>query len=31
MGSHLRRAFTKLDVASRAELTRLARRRDDGE
>ncbi|MEV6246457.1 AAA family ATPase [Streptomyces sp. NPDC051742] len=31
VGSHLRRAFTKLDVTSRGELTRLARRRDSGE
>ncbi|MFJ5708723.1 AAA family ATPase [Streptomyces sp. NPDC093105] len=30
VGSHLRRAFTKLDVTSRAELTRLVRLRDDG-
>ncbi|MGW1190896.1 helix-turn-helix transcriptional regulator [Streptomyces sp. NPDC002559] len=31
VSSHLRRAFTKLDVTSRAELTRLARHRDSGE
>ncbi|MFJ5142881.1 helix-turn-helix transcriptional regulator [Streptomyces sp. NPDC088707] len=31
VSSHLRRAFTKLDVTSRAELTRLARHRDNGE
>ncbi|MEU2658612.1 AAA family ATPase [Streptomyces sp. NPDC007325] len=31
VGSHLRRAFTKLDVTSRAELSRLAERRDSGE
>ncbi|WP_371675925.1 helix-turn-helix transcriptional regulator [Streptomyces sp. NBC_01276] len=31
VSSHLRRAFTKLDVTSRAELTRLARLRDSGE
>ncbi|GGR52451.1 helix-turn-helix transcriptional regulator [Streptomyces roseolus] len=31
VGSHLRRAFTKLDVTSRAELTRLVRLRDSGE
>ncbi|MCM1947496.1 AAA family ATPase [Streptomyces sp. G2] len=31
VGTHLRRAFTKLDVSSRAELTRLVRHRDDGE
>ncbi|MFF3608271.1 AAA family ATPase [Streptomyces sp. NPDC002463] len=31
VSSHLRRAFTKLDVTSRAELTRLVRHRDDGE
>ncbi|MEV7280569.1 AAA family ATPase [Streptomyces sp. NPDC093111] len=30
VSSHLRRAFTKLDVTSRVELTRLARHRDDG-
>ncbi|MFB7345576.1 helix-turn-helix transcriptional regulator [Streptomyces hydrogenans] len=30
VGTHLRRAFTKLDVTSRAALTRLARHRDDG-
>ncbi|GAA3398062.1 LuxR family transcriptional regulator [Streptomyces roseoviridis] len=31
VGSHLRRAFTKLDVTSRAELTRLVKHRDSGE
>ncbi|MFI1654267.1 helix-turn-helix transcriptional regulator [Streptomyces sp. NPDC020472] len=31
VSSHLRRAFTKLDVTSRGELTRLVRHRDDGE
>ncbi|MFJ6350616.1 AAA family ATPase [Streptomyces sp. NPDC092046] len=31
VGSHLRRAFTKLDITSRAELTRLVRHRDSGE
>ncbi|SEB77584.1 Predicted ATPase [Streptomyces sp. TLI_105] len=31
VSSHLRRAFTKLDVTSRTELTRLVRHRDDGE
>ncbi|MGW5779490.1 ATP-binding protein [Streptomyces sp. NPDC003863] len=31
LSSHLRRAFTKLDVTSRAELTRLVKHRDDGE
>ncbi len=31
VGSHLRRAFTKLDISSRAELTRLAKHRDSGE
>ncbi|MEV7568596.1 helix-turn-helix transcriptional regulator [Streptomyces tanashiensis] len=31
VSSHLRRAFTKLDVTSRAELTRLVRHRDSGE
>ncbi|MET9700400.1 AAA family ATPase [Streptomyces sp. NPDC006529] len=31
VGSHLRRAFTKLGVTSRGELTRLAKQRDDGE
>ncbi|WP_449474253.1 helix-turn-helix transcriptional regulator [Streptomyces tanashiensis] len=31
VSSHLRRAFTKLDVTSRAELTRLVKHRDDGE
>ncbi|MFF9194137.1 AAA family ATPase [Streptomyces sp. NPDC014779] len=31
VSSHLRRAFTKLDVPSRAELTRLVRLRDCGE
>ncbi|MFF1506365.1 AAA family ATPase [Streptomyces sp. NPDC058326] len=31
VSSHLRRAFTKLDVTSRAELTRLAKHRDSGE
>ncbi|RSS76891.1 AAA family ATPase [Streptomyces sp. WAC06614] len=31
VGSHLRRAFTKLDVTSRAELTRLVKLRDSGE
>ncbi|MFC9755824.1 AAA family ATPase [Streptomyces sp. NPDC056921] len=31
VSSHLRRAFTKLDVTSRAELTRLAKHRDNGE
>ncbi|MFJ4880459.1 AAA family ATPase [Streptomyces sp. NPDC088745] len=30
VGSHLRRAFTKLDLTSRVELTRLARHRDSG-
>ncbi|MER6398408.1 AAA family ATPase [Kitasatospora sp. NPDC001603] len=31
VGSHLRRAYTKLDIASRAELARLVERRDSGE
>ncbi|MFD4709181.1 AAA family ATPase [Streptomyces sp. NPDC057684] len=31
VSSHLRRAFTKLDVTSRAELTRLVKHRDSGE
>ncbi|MFI8324386.1 helix-turn-helix transcriptional regulator [Streptomyces sp. NPDC085529] len=31
VSSHLRRAFTKLDVTSRAELTRLVGQRDSGE
>lgn len=31
VGSHLRRAFTKLDVTSRGELTRLLKHRDSGE
>ncbi|GHH52619.1 helix-turn-helix transcriptional regulator [Streptomyces candidus] len=31
VGSHLRRAFTKLDITSRVELTRLAKHRDSGE
>ncbi|MGA5195707.1 helix-turn-helix transcriptional regulator [Streptomyces exfoliatus] len=31
VGSHLRRAFTKLDITSRVELTRLVRHRDSGE
>lgn len=31
VSSHLRRAFTKLDVTSRAELSRLVRHRDSGE
>ncbi|MFE1377606.1 ATP-binding protein [Streptomyces sp. NPDC058740] len=31
VGSHLRRSFTKLDVTSRAELTRLVKHRDSGE
>ncbi|MFE5588943.1 AAA family ATPase [Streptomyces sp. NPDC056549] len=31
VSSHLRRAFTKLDITSRADLTRLAQQRDDGE
>ncbi|MFJ8852430.1 ATP-binding protein [Streptomyces sp. NPDC102437] len=31
VSSHLRRAFTKLDVTSRAELTRLEKHRDSGE
>ncbi|MEU9858465.1 AAA family ATPase [Streptomyces sp. NPDC047974] len=31
VASHLRRAFTKLDVTSRPELTRLAGHRDHGE
>ncbi|MGY3340358.1 DNA-binding CsgD family transcriptional regulator [Streptomyces filamentosus] len=31
VGSHLRRAFTKLDVTSRAGLTRLVEQRDSGE
>ncbi|MGW1843981.1 helix-turn-helix transcriptional regulator [Streptomyces sp. NPDC001966] len=31
VSSHLRRAFTKLDVTSRAELTRLVKHRDNGE
>ncbi|MFF5504637.1 AAA family ATPase [Streptomyces roseolus] len=31
VGSHLRRAFTKLDVTSRAELTRLVKPGDSGE
>ncbi|MFB7209082.1 AAA family ATPase [Streptomyces sp. NPDC056255] len=30
VSSHLRRAFTKLDVTSRAELTRLVKHRDNG-
>ncbi|WOX25770.1 LuxR C-terminal-related transcriptional regulator [Streptomyces sp. HUAS YS2] len=31
VASHLRRAFTKLDVTSRGELIRLVRQRDNGE
>ncbi|MEU3744674.1 MULTISPECIES: helix-turn-helix transcriptional regulator [Streptomyces] len=31
VSSHLRRAFTKLDITSRAELARLVRHRDSGE
>ncbi|MEU7118454.1 helix-turn-helix transcriptional regulator [Streptomyces zaomyceticus] len=31
VGSHLRRAFTKLDITSRGELTRLVKDRDSGE
>ncbi|WP_413816026.1 response regulator transcription factor [Kitasatospora purpeofusca] len=31
VGSHLRRAYTKLDLGSRAELARLVERRDSGE
>ncbi|MEW2485514.1 AAA family ATPase [Streptomyces sp. NPDC048411] len=31
VSSHLRRAFTKLDVSSRAELTLLVKHRDNGE
>ncbi|MFI8933222.1 AAA family ATPase [Streptomyces sp. NPDC053474] len=31
VSSHLRRAFTKLDLTSRAELTRLVKTRDSGE
>ncbi|MEV6552303.1 AAA family ATPase [Streptomyces sp. NPDC051597] len=31
VSSHLRRAFTKLDVTSRGELTRLVEQRDSGE
>ncbi|MCX5203342.1 AAA family ATPase [Streptomyces sp. NBC_00237] len=31
VGSHLRRAFTKLDLTSRGELTRLVKHRDSGE
>ncbi|MGW5421755.1 ATP-binding protein [Streptomyces sp. NPDC003943] len=31
VSSHLRRAFTKLDVTSRTELSRLVRHRDSGE
>ncbi|QPK48694.1 AAA family ATPase [Streptomyces gardneri] len=31
VSSHLRRAFTKLDITSRVELTRLAKHRDSGE
>ncbi|MGW9122974.1 helix-turn-helix domain-containing protein [Streptomyces sp. NPDC055663] len=31
VSSHLRPAFTKLDVTSRAELTRLVKHRDNGE
>ncbi|MEU3693347.1 helix-turn-helix transcriptional regulator [Streptomyces narbonensis] len=31
VSSHLRRAFTKLDITSRVELTRLVRHRDSGE
>ncbi|MFF1796240.1 LuxR C-terminal-related transcriptional regulator, partial [Kitasatospora sp. NPDC058263] len=31
VGSHLRRAYTKLDIGSRAELARLVERRDHGE
>ncbi|MFD3662490.1 LuxR C-terminal-related transcriptional regulator [Streptomyces sp. NPDC058659] len=30
VSSHLRRAFTKLDITSRVELTRLVRHRDSG-
>ncbi|KDN75364.1 LuxR family transcriptional regulator [Streptomyces olindensis] len=31
VSSHLRRAFTKLDITSRVELARLVQARDDGE
>ncbi|MFH8987799.1 AAA family ATPase [Streptomyces sp. NPDC017940] len=31
VSSHLRRAFTKLDLTARAELTRLVKQRDSGE
>ncbi|WP_447040900.1 AAA family ATPase [Streptomyces sp. DSM 118878] len=31
VGSHLRRAFTKLDITSRGALTRLVKKRDSGE
>ncbi|MFF0749354.1 helix-turn-helix transcriptional regulator [Streptomyces sp. NPDC004267] len=31
VSSHLRRAFTKLDITSRAQLSRLAKERDSGE
>ncbi|QDQ09292.1 helix-turn-helix transcriptional regulator [Streptomyces spectabilis] len=31
VSSHLRRAFTKLDLTSRAQLTRLVEKRDSGE
>lgn len=31
VSSHLRRAFTKLDITSRVELTRLVKHRDSGE
>ncbi|MFI5679045.1 helix-turn-helix transcriptional regulator [Streptomyces cellulosae] len=31
VSSHLRRAFTKLDITSRGELTRLVKHRDSGE
>ncbi|MER5310657.1 AAA family ATPase [Streptomyces sp. NPDC002773] len=31
VSSHLRRAYTKLDISSRVELTRLVKRRDSGE
>ncbi|MGW8777683.1 helix-turn-helix transcriptional regulator [Streptomyces sp. NPDC055796] len=31
VGSHLRRAFTKLDLTSRVELARLVKHRDSGE
>ncbi|WP_330333405.1 AAA family ATPase [Streptomyces sp. NBC_00536] len=31
VGSHLRRTFTKLDITSRGELTRLVKHRDSGE